>query len=300
MSLSPELRARMAFDMQENAVFDGDTQYPEACYAFADLAEQETVEMPAVHGFPFKIYIVKAKNRTKNCPLHINIHGGGFLLPHYINDSLWSAWLADRIGGVVVDVDYTTTEFAPHPVALEQGKAAVRYAFAHCAAWDCDAKRISIGGYSAGGVFTIALGMWARDEGLPLCLLVNGYGPADMRYDLRDTNAAGYWKTAEGRGTGFSVLLSDGDPAVMEEPCYWHLGAPDELLSHLPPTLIIAAGECAFRFQNEQLGAKLASLGVEVTMKRVPGARHGFIPHFMDHWEEGADLIVRMIRASSL
>ena len=44
----------------------------------------------------------------------------------------------------------------------------------------------------------------------------------------------------------------------------------------------------------------LASLGVEVTMRRFLGAVHGFIPHFMDHWQEGAELIARSIRTAGL
>ena len=74
--------------------------------------------------------------------------------------------------------------------------------------------------------------------------------------------------------------------------------APDELLSAMPRTLIISAGQCDLRFEDERFGMKLVSLGVEVTMRRVPGAKHGFIPHFMEHWREGAGLIVSMLRNS--
>lgn len=64
--------------------------------------------------------------------------------------------------------------------------------------------------------------------------------------------------------------------------------------------MICSRGECPFRFQNEEFGKRLASLGVEVTMRRFLGAAHGFIPHFMDHWQEGAELIARSIRNASL
>ena len=51
MPLTPELRARMAKDMQQNRKFDGDTDIPAQCRAFAGLADMETVERPAVCGF---------------------------------------------------------------------------------------------------------------------------------------------------------------------------------------------------------------------------------------------------------
>ena len=57
MPLTPELRARMAKDMQQNRKFDGDTDIPAQCRAFAGLADMETVERPAVCGWPYKLYI---------------------------------------------------------------------------------------------------------------------------------------------------------------------------------------------------------------------------------------------------
>ena len=127
MPLTPELRAVIARDMQSNRKFDGDTDIPEECRAFDQLADMETVEMPAVDGWPYKIYIFRAKNKTPDCPLHINAHGGGWLIGHMPNDTLWCAWLADQIQGVVMDIDYTTTEYASHPVAVHQGMDAARY-----------------------------------------------------------------------------------------------------------------------------------------------------------------------------
>lgn len=301
MPLTPELRAQIARDMQGNRKYHGDDDVPQEYLAFADLAEMETIEMPAVMGWPYKIYLFKAKNITPNCPVHINVHGGGFVIGHMLNDTLWSAWLADQIQGIVVDVDYTTTEFAAHPVALEQCCDAVRYTFAHVAEWNGDAKRVSLGGYSAGGTLTMGAGMLLKDDPtVPLALLVNGYGPSDMRYDPQYQAVPEYWKTQEHRNVGFGVLLSDDNPDVMAEPLLCHMNASDEELTGLPATLIISAGKCAFRFQNEELGHRLASLGVEVTMKRFADTVHGFIPHFMDHWAEAADLIVRYIKNTSL
>ena len=300
MALSPELRARMAREMLSNRTFDGDTDIPAECRGFGFLADMETVERPAVSGWTYKLYIFRAKNRGENCPVHINVHGGGFLIGHMPNDALWCAWLADQIQGIVVDVDYTTTEFAPYPVFLDQTRDAARYTYAHCRGWGGDYKRISMGGYSAGGTITIACGMYAKENReCPYCLLVDGYGPADMRYDEKAVmEVPEYWKTQEHRGAAFGVLLSDDDAALLSDPYLYPLGAPDAMFEGFPPTLILAAGRCPFRFQNERLGAKLAAVGVEVTMKRFPDTDHGFIPHFMPHWREAADLIVRAIRAS--
>lgn len=302
MSLTPELRARMARDMQSNRKFDGDTDIPAECKAFSALSDVETVERPAVCGFPYKIYVHTAKNKKPGSPVHVNIHGGGWLIPHMPNDTLWSAWLADQIEGVVVDVDYTTTEFASFPVPLEQCLDAARYAFAHLAEWGCDPKKVSMGGYSAGGQLTMAVAVAARmrKEELPFCLLLNGYGPNDMRYDPKATEIPEYWKTQQYRGVGFSVLMGDENAELMEDPTIDFMNAPDDILATLPSTMILGAANDPFHLQNLEQARKLANLGVETTCKIYPDTFHGFIPHFMKHWDEAGDFIVRMIRATSL
>ncbi len=303
MSLTPELRAVMARDMQSNRKFDGDTDIPAECREFIKLADMETVERPEVCGWPYKIYIFTAKNKKPNCPLHINIHGGGWLIGHMPNDTLWSAWLADQIEGIVVDLDYTTTEFASYPVPLEQCMDAVHYTLDRLKEWDADPKKVSMGGYSAGGSLTMSIMVVSamRGEKLPICLLVNGYGPNDVRYDEAEAKAVPeYWKTQKYRNAGFGVLLSDDNYALIEEPQVDFMEASDEILAALPPVMILGAINDVFHFQNLEQGKKLAGLGVEVTMKVYPDTSHGFIPHFMKHWDEAGDLIVRGIKAASL
>ena len=299
MSLTQELRARMAQDMLGNRKFDGDTDIPEECRPFANMSHMQVIQRPAVDGWPYTIRLFIAKNKQPLSPVHINIHGGGFLIGYMPNDALWSAWLAEQIHGMVVDVDYTCTDQAAHPVALNQCRDAARFAYAHCEEWDCDPRRISMGGYSAGGTLTMACAMAAlKNDECPYCLLVNGYGPADMRYDPAVMELPEFWLSH--RNDGFAVLLSDADPAVMETPFLYPLGAPDEDLRGLPRTLILAADNCPFHEQNMALGKRLADLGVEIIMKRYPGTGHGFIPHFMAHWQEAAALIVQTINTTSL
>ncbi len=303
MPLTPELRARMAKDMQQNRKFDGDTDIPAQCRAFAGLADMETVERPAVCGFPYKLYVFTAKNKKPGSPLHVNIHGGGWLVGHMPNDTLWSAWLAEQIGGVVVDVDYTTTEFASFPVPMEQCLDAARYAFDHAREWDCDPGRVSCGGYSAGGQLTMSIAAISRMRGepLPFCLLVNGYGPNDMRYDeAAAKRVPEYWRTQEFRHAGFAILMSDDNPAMMDDPAIDFMKAPEKALAALPPTMILGAANDVLRFQNLEQGKALAALGVEVTMKVFPDTSHGFIPHFMPHWQEAGAMIVSAIRNTSL
>ncbi len=301
MSVSPERREEMARYLQGSTKFHGEFRYPEECYPFAELAVREHTAMPPVDGFGYAIDLFSAKNRKAECPVHINIHGGGFVCPHQINDSLWSAWLADAIQGVVVDVDYTLSDRAEYPVALDQCRAVGRYVRAHCAEWDCDPRRISIGGYSAGGTLATGAAMWAGQNGeCPYCLLVNGYGPVTMEYDPEVVKEDEFWLKPANRGIAFTELYTGGRPEVLNDPYCVQEKASDEVLAKLPRTVICTAATCGFRFEDEVFGHRLASLGVEVTMKRFPGTAHGFIPHFMDGWREAGELIARSIRTAGL
>lgn len=303
MALSPELRKIMAHDMLQNRKFDGDTDVPPETRAFVDLADMVTVERPAIDGFPYKMYIFTAKNKKADSPLHINIHGGGWLIPHMFNDVLWSAWVADQIQGVVVDLDYSTTKVASFPVPLHQCEDAVCYVLDHIGEWECDPKRVSMGGYSAGGQLTMSIMVdtISRGKKLPIALLINGYGPNDMRFDEAAAKAVPeYWKTQEHRSAGFGILMTDDNPAMLDDPTIDFMQASDEILAQLPTTMILGASNDVFRFQNLEQGKKLASLGVQVLMKIYPDTMHGFIPHLMPHWEEAGKWIVHSIMCTSI
>ena len=297
MALRPEVKAAMSAYLQGSAKYHGDFKYPAWAFEYAKLADEVKVDMPPVDGYPYKLSVFTAHNKAENGPLHVNIHGGGFSNPHQINDTLFSAWLADQIRGVVVDVDYTLSGEAAWPVCLDQCRDAGKYAYAHAAEWGCDPKRISIGGYSAGGTLTMGVLMKAKETGeVPYCLGVNGYGPTRLSFH-EDQRPEGeeYWKTG-GRNFAFVDLLFDGEVEKSFDPYFSCAYASDEQLKGLPPVAIIAAGEDAFRKDNADLAQRLAYLGENVSFCCIKGAVHGFIPHFMDYWEEGGLLVAEAIK----
>lgn len=126
-----------------------------------------------------------------------------------------------------------------------------------------------------------------RGNPLLFCLLINGYGSKEMHYDEAEVREIPeYWTTQEYRGVSFSLLMSDDNAALMDDPSINFMAAPEEILAALSPTMNLAAARDVFRFQNLEQVKKLAVLGVEVTMKIFPDTSHGFIPHFMPHWRE--------------
>lgn len=273
-------------------------QYAKEFHDFLDLCEQEEI-VRIVDGYPYKIYVMKSKNREKNCPVHINIHGGGFIGHHAENDSMFSAYVADGIQGIVADIDYTTSDAAPFPVALNQCYDAAQFVITQCPDWDADASRVSMGGYSAGGSLTAGVALKAAEsKEFRLCLQVMGYPALDnIIHPLYKKDGYQRVLPAE-REVAFSQLYLDGDEEAASSPYASPVYAPDELLEKLPRTLMCSASGCNFRHENEEYARRLASVGVLVTVKRFPKTGHGFIPHFADGWKEATDLIIRTIRSS--
>lgn len=268
--------------------------YPPEIQAFASRADRETLTLEAA-GHPFSCYLNRAHTVQPHAPLFINIHGGGWYVGHEENDTYFSAWLADRIGGVVFDVDYTTTASAPWPVMFAQCVAAAQYALAHAAEYGCDPARISIGGYSAGGHLTSAVMLHLLQQGrAPFAMQALCYSPADMSHGPTQDPQTNFEK----RSIAFEALVLDGDESLRQDPVFNPACAADSLLAQFPATLFITAGKCPFRDQDEAFAQRLIRLGVETTVRRFPEASHGFIPHFTQCWEGGAETLARHICAA--
>ena len=100
------------------------------------------------------------------------------------------------------------------------------------------------------------------------------------------------------RELAFTELYFGGDKEGMACPYGSPVYASDEQLRLVPRALVISAGGCNFRYEDEEYAGRMASVGVEVTVKRFPKASHGFIPHFGEYWKEAVDLIARSIRSA--
>lgn len=293
MALTQEERKRILEVIARTTPKAG--SYPEECYEFLKLCDQEKIQRSA-DGHQYQMYIVRPHRQTPNCPVHINVHGGGFIRPHAENDSMYSAYLADRIGGIVVDVDYTTSDQASWPVAFHQCYDAAAYAFSQCKVWGADAAKVSMGGYSAGGSLTAGVALKAAETGdFQFCLQVLGYPVLDSVIPSCYKKDGYRRRIPLERMEAFNRLYFDGDKEAAAHPYASPLYAEDELLARLPRTLMCTCENCDFHYEDEEYALRLASLGVEVTLKRFPGTAHGFIPHFMFGWKDAADLIVQMI-----
>ena len=112
-------------------------------------------------------------------PVHINIHGSGFVLSLIGSDSRNIAPWADELGCIVVDADYSKAPEYPFPAGCDDILDIVAYF--HSKPNLYDSKRITIGGFSAGGTlaFATALSLPGAFRAIiafyPLCDLTQPY-----------------------------------------------------------------------------------------------------------------------------
>lgn len=270
------------------------SMYSEEIRSYPMLCELIESVSRTVDAFPYRMDILKAKSRSADCPLFINIHGGGFIGPHRENDTYYSAYVADQIHGITVDLDYTLSDTAPYPVAMHQCMDALDYVVEHAEEWGAAKNNISVGGYSAGGSLTAAMGICCAERGgfMPK-LLILAYPPLEYRIpDQYKTDSYDRQISME-RSQAFADLYFDDKKENSEDYHNSPLYAPTELLAKQPRTLIISAGLCNFRYEDEDYALCLAEAGAEVILKRFPAASHGFIPHFGEGWKEATELMVR-------
>ena len=264
------------------------------------LADREEVTVKSDSG-DLKCYVFTAKNRTANCRVHINVHGGGFVRPHVIRDEIFSAKVADAIEGIVVDVDYDLAPEYPYPTAFNQCYDVCKWVFSKLGDWDGDINRVSMGGYSAGANLTAAVCLKANQtKEFRLCLQVLGYGCFDMVTDPADKPDAENNMIPIERGRMFNLAYTNGNLEILDDPYCSPLLASDEMLAGLPEALVLSAGKDNFRFEDEKYASRLIAAGVKVTAKRFLKSNHGFIIHCVAEWEEGQQMIIDSIRAAGL
>lgn len=210
-------------------------------------------------------------------PLLIYYHGGGFTYGDLDTHDNVCRMLCRHAGAHVLAVDYRLAPEHPFPAAVEDARAALRWAFANVAALGADPTRIGVGGDSAGGNLAAVVSQLATHDG----------GPAPMLqlliYPVTDFTSEGRSKELFGEGflltnpemDWFEANYLGPDREHALDPRVSPLLADD--LSRLPPALIVTAAFDPLRDEGEDYASALRRAGTPVTLRRFQGVIHGFI-----------------------
>ncbi len=238
------------------------------------LASVADRRLPGPGGeMPVRVYTPAG---TAPLPLLVYFHGGGWVIGSLETHDGTCRELAAGAGCVVVSVDYRLAPEYRYPAAAEDCYAATRWCAEYAAELGVDARRIAVGGDSAGGNLAAVVAQMARDRGGPglvLQLLVYPATDHDFRSASYRDNASGYLLTTDDMRWFWDHYLGD-DPARGAEPYASPLRAAS--LAGLPPALVITAEFDPLRDEGEAYAHALEAAGVAAKLRRYDGMIHGF------------------------
>jgi acetyl esterase len=209
-------------------------------------------------------------------PALVYFHGGGWTIGDLDTHDVVCRTLADLARSAVVSVDYRLAPEHKFPAAVDDAVAATRWVAREAARLGIDARRIAVGGDSAGGNLAAVVALAARDEGgPPLAMQTLIYPATDMAADT-----ASHLRYAEGHLlTRDAILWFKGnylrDAADEADWRASPLQAAD--LSRLPPAYVITAGFDPLVDEGRAYADRLAAAGVPVTYECFEGMIHGFV-----------------------
>jgi acetyl esterase len=207
-------------------------------------------------------------------PVHLFLHGGGFWLGRLDESEAMCRETAHSAGCVVAAVAYRLAPKNKFPTAPEDCFAALGWLVDNARALGVDARRVSVGGVSAGGNLAAVVALMVRDRGgPPLVFQVLEVPITDLTLSFPSIveNGEGYVLTKESCARYVRLYLAD--PAQATQPYASPYFAGD--LSRLPPALVVTAEFDPVRDEGEAYARRLESAGVAVELVRMNGHIHG-------------------------
>jgi acetyl esterase len=210
-------------------------------------------------------------------PLLVFFHGGGFLFGDLDTHDGVCRLLCARSGAHVLAVDYRLAPEHRFPAAVEDARGALAWAFANASQLGVDARRIGVGGDSAGGNLAAVVSQLAARDGGPAPVLQLLIYPA--------TDFTVRRRSHELFGEGFLLTTPEMDWFEMNyfgdarEQGHDPRASPllSEDLSGLAPALVVTAAFDPLRDEGEDYAAALRAAGTPATLRRFPGFIHAFV-----------------------
>ncbi|MGH3889206.1 MAG: alpha/beta hydrolase [Pseudonocardiaceae bacterium] len=236
--------------------------------------------IPGVSGPPVTLRIYRPSWPAEPTPALIYPHWGGFVTGDLDTSHSSALQIADKVGAVVVSVDYRLAPEHPFPAALDDCDAALQWVLCHAGELGIDPDRLGVGGASAGGGLAAALVLRSRDRNGPrLCFQHLVFPELDDRLEtvsarsfvdtpmLDRANALLSWRHYLGPAT------ERGSAGVS----YYAAPARAEDLSGLPPTFVSVCEFDPLRDEGIAYARRLAQAGVPTQLCQYPGTFHASI-----------------------
>jgi acetyl esterase len=208
-------------------------------------------------------------------PLLVFLHGGGFMVGDLDTHDEGCRLLCLHGRQQVLSVAYRLAPEHPFPAAVDDARAALRWAQAHATELGADPTRVTIGGDSAGANLSAVVAQDTAHDRPPAAQLLI-YPPTD-----RTRSYPSHERYDEG------LFLSLADRKAFTHACFVTAGAPPEdprtspllaaELRGLPPALVAIAGFDVLRDEGEAYAAALTAAGTPCEVFRAETLPHGFV-----------------------
>lgn len=240
------------------------------------VSKVENRQIPGPAGnISVRIYTPKGSGK-ESLPVLVYFHGGGFAIGDLDTHDAPLRALANRAGCLIVSVNYRLAPEHRFPAAPDDAYAATKWVAEHASEIGGNAKRLAVGGDSAGGNLATVVALMARDRGGPkLVYQVLLYPNTDAapRKPYRSwSENDGYILTKAVSQRVYDQYIPDG--VNRRNPYVSPLWAKD--LKHLPPALVVTGEFDPLRDEGEAYAMELQQAGVPVVATRYKGMIHGF------------------------
>lgn len=242
-----------------------------------DVAEVRELSAPGPAGaIPLRLYRPLGAGEAAVLPGLVFYHGGGWLLGGLDSHDGVCRWIANRVRCLVLSVDYRLAPEHKFPAAVEDCAAATWFAIKQAGDLGIDARRVAVGGDSAGGNLAAVVALMARDGDLPPVIFqVLVYPATDMTMT-----------------TVSAQTVTDGVP-LTSRTMKWFIDhymhndanridwraspARAASLAGTAPALVVTASFDPLHDEGVEYAGRLEREGVRVTAVNFSDQMHGFM-----------------------
>ena len=253
------------------------TRFVPAPKAPRDILIENVFIPTAKDGTKIRLRIYKRESLPAPMPVLLWLHGGGYVMGNPEQDDGSCIRYVHELGITVISVDYRFAPKYPFPTGLEDCYTALQWIVTQAPRLGVDAKRIAIGGASAGGGLAASLIHLAHDrqEIRPIFQLLV-YPMLDDRTVLRseiDDHDHLVWNQKSNRYGWESYLGTSCGAGNAPE---YSVPARRTELAGLPEAWIGVGTLDLFHDEDLAYAQRLQEFGVKCELYTVPGAFHGF------------------------
>ncbi|HWH98146.1 MAG TPA: alpha/beta hydrolase [Pseudolysinimonas sp.] len=251
---------------------------------------------------PTEVTVYRPESAESKPPVHVNFHGGGYVMRGALVDDPLCRTIAALAGAVVLNVDYVVAPQHRFPDLTQQAYEVVAWVAENGAEHGWDATRLTIGGQSAGGGLAAAVARRALELGEPaIALQVLHYPPLDLSIPAKAKRSTVGKPTLKPWMCDVFDAAYVPDRAQRADRLVSPAGSADTAdLTGIAPAVVITAGQDILREEGERYADRLQKVGSLVRYVELEGVDHAYDVRNVDRAREVYTQIAEFIKSATV